>query len=252
MSCFVWDVDVCDMVSHVHAGLFATPDDAADAWHDWVGGQGTGVELHLVETLDRDLLWEESFFAFRGNETRTHLDSWQFLRRAAVCVGQVLPDPVPAAGRDGAADETRGSAFGVDPVDTADKESGRTRAMRAEDAAFAAWFETETGVPMTDEEKLDAQTVSYRWCSLTPEYSWGVVSPHRAEGLTEGLKDDYLEEAWPGLLAMAPLWVRFQAGRGPTPSDHVEHVLAVASGAARREPHDCPGLPLWGAEHYGA
>ncbi|MEU4361991.1 hypothetical protein [Promicromonospora sp. NPDC023987] len=48
---------------------------------------------------------------------------------------------------------------------------------------------------------------------------------------------------------MAPLWVRFQAGRGPTPSDHVEHVLAVASGTARREPHDCPGLPLWVAEH---
>jgi hypothetical protein len=200
---YLWDIDACGLLPlPVHAGFYASPEEALAAWQVGVGAFAAGGtswrpidDSHLLADL---LPKPEELGPLGGESAEQHAEYHRCRRLAEV----VLELP---------------SVFSPDGP-RAVPDDGPER--------FAAWWrEHEDGPEPANLDAL-AEVLFDAWPSIVPGL-FGTCSPHRVEWVSGQVRDEFRDGA-DEILALLPAWVNWLAERGGTPAELRDRALSRA------------------------
>jgi hypothetical protein len=198
---YLWDIDACAFVPlPVHAGFYASPEEALAAWQVGVGAFAAGgTSWRRIDDsgLLADMLPKPAEVSALGGESAAQLAEHHRCRRLAEVVldlPPVLSLSVPETALD----------LGPD--------------------RFVTWWRRRAeGPPPADLQAL-AEEMFDSWPALAPAL-FDTCSPHRVESVSRQIRDEYRDDA-DELLALLPAWVAWLSERTGLPSELRERALA--------------------------
>lgn len=207
---YLWDVDACAFTPlTVHAGFYASPEEALAAWQVGVGAFAAGgTSWRRVDDsgLLSDLLPASEEISALGGESAGQFTEYHRSRRLA----EVLRDLPPV--------------LKLDLPETA-LDLGPDR--------FVTWWRKRAeGPEPADLEALAAEMFD-SWPALAPAL-FDTCSPHRVESVSHQIRDEYREDA-DELLALLPAWVAWLSERTGLPPELRQRALARVGGATAHD-----------------
>lgn len=210
-SVFLFDIDACEFVRLVSAGVFDDMEQAAAAWREFVGEAALNAQPSRVETADRLYclvhldLGEE---LLDGSEPRTVLDNWFRANRRHSDLADALHRrgmPLP---------EAKSLYHDLDTARMAEQ--------------FAAWHLRRHG--STPDPEV-AGVLAEIWLEGALPGTWHAASPHRARSRLGQLNEDFVDDpVITGAKVLLPEWVRWHGEESGLPKNFIDRSIAVASG----------------------
>ncbi|MEU4155050.1 hypothetical protein [Actinoplanes sp. NPDC026670] len=198
---YLWDIDACAFVPvTVHAGFYASPEEALAAWQVGVGAfaaGGTAWRRIDDSGLLADLLPKPEEVSALGGESAEQFTEYHRCRSLAEAVLDLPP------------------VLTLNVPETAlDLGPGR----------FVTWWRTRADGP--EPANLDALAAEMfdSWPMIAPAL-FDTCSPHRVESVSHQIRDEYREDA-DELLALLPAWVTWLSERAGLPPELRERALA--------------------------
>ncbi|MEU4619522.1 hypothetical protein AB0G04_06035 [Actinoplanes sp. NPDC023801] len=198
---YLWDVDACTFAPMpVHAGFYASPEEALAAWQVGVGAVAAGgTTWRRVDDsrLLADLLPSPEEFAALGGESAEQFAEYhrcRSLAEAVLALPAVLSPEAPETASD------------------------------AGPAVFAAWWRKRADRPEPDDLQDLIEILFDAWPSLAPDL-FDTCSPHRAESVAAQIRADYRGDV-SELMALLPDWAAYLAERSGMPADLLDRVLS--------------------------
>jgi hypothetical protein len=197
---YLWDVDACGLVPvPVHAGFYASPEEALAAWQVGVGPAAAGgTTWRAVDdsVLLRGLLPAlQGMMALGGESVEQHAEYLRCRRLA-----EVLLESVP-----------------VLPFTRPDDQAALT----------VGWLDTWAGAPEDDRDAAEA--VAMAWPADVPAL-FASCSPHRVAHVAHALRDEYPDDFAEKAIALLPQWVEWLAKSTGLPADLAERARPYAEG----------------------
>ncbi|WP_433794886.1 hypothetical protein [Actinoplanes sp. CA-252034] len=203
---YLWDIDACAFVPlPVHAGFYASPEEALAAWQVGVGpfaAGGTSWRRVDDSGLLADLLPKPEEISALGGESAEQFTEYHRCRRLAEVVLDLPP------------------VLRLDVKETA-LDLGPDR--------FVSWWRGRAEGPEPGNLEALAEEMFDSWPMIAPAL-FDTCSPHRVESVSHQIRDEYRKDA-DELLALLPAWVTWLSERTGLPSELRERALA-RTGAA--------------------
>jgi hypothetical protein len=203
---YLWDIDACAFVPlPVHAGFYASPEEALAAWQVGVGAFAAGgTSWHRIDDsgLLADLLPKSEEISVLGGESAAQFTEYHRCRRLAEVILD-LPPVVSLSVPETALD------LGPD--------------------RFVTWWRKRAEGPEPGNLEALAGEMFDSWPALAPAL-FDTCSPHRVESVSHQIRDEYREDA-DELLALLPAWVAWLSERTGLPPELRERALARIGGA---------------------
>jgi hypothetical protein len=207
---YLWDIDACTVAPlPVHAGFYASPEEALAAWQVGVGAPAAGgTTWRRIDDsgLLADLLPKPEEISALGGESAEQFTEYHRCRRLAEVVLDLPP------------------VLSLNVPETA-LDLGPER--------FVTWWRKRAEGPEPADLEALAEEMFDFWPMMAPAL-FDTCSPHRVESVSQQIRDEYRENA-DELLALLPAWVAWLSERTGLPAELREHALARIGGAT---PHD--------------
>lgn len=198
---YLWDIDACAFVPlTVHAGFYASPEEALAAWQVGVGAFAAGgTSWRRVDDsgLLTDLLPRSREISALGGESAEQFTEYHRCRRLA----EVVLDLPPVLRLD-----VRETALDLGPDQ------------------FVGWWRQWGGAPEPAGLQGLAEEIFDSWPAAAPAL-FDTCSPHRIASVSHQIRDEYREGA-DELLALLPAWVTWLTERTALPPELRERALA--------------------------
>ncbi|BEL08390.1 hypothetical protein Q0Z83_065810 [Actinoplanes sichuanensis] len=207
---YLWDIDACAFVPvAVHAGFYASPEEALAAWQVGVGAFAAGgTSWRRIDDfgLLLDLLPKPDEVSALGGESAEQFTEYHRCRRLAEAVLDLPP------------------VLTMNVPETA-LDLGPER--------FVTWWRTRAEGPEPANLKALTEEMFDSWPILARAL-FDTCSPHRVESVSHQIREEYREDA-DELLALLPAWVTWLSERTGLPAELRERALARTGGATTTE-----------------
>ena len=210
-SVFLFDVDACEFVRLVNAGVFDDMEQAAAAWQEFAGEAAANALPSPVETADRLYCLvhlELEGELLDGSEPRAVMDNWFRANRRHIDLADVLRRrgmPLP---------EAKSLYHDLDTAQMAEQ--------------FAVWHLREHGSRPDPEA---AEVLAEIWLEGALPGTRHAASPHRARSRLDQLNEDFVDDpVITGAKLLLPEWVRWHGEESRLPENFLERSVAAASG----------------------
>ncbi|MEU8660047.1 hypothetical protein [Actinoplanes philippinensis] len=198
---YLWDIDACAFVPlPVHAGFYASPEEALAAWQVGVGAFAAGgTSWRRVDDsgLLTDLLPRSKEISALGGESAEQFTEYHRCRRLAEVVLDLPP------------------VLRLDVPETA---------LDLGPDQFVAWWRQWGGAPEPAGLQGLAEEMFDSWPAAAPAL-FDTCSPHRIASVSHQIRDEYREGA-DELLALLPAWVTWLTERAALPPELRERAMA--------------------------
>jgi hypothetical protein len=203
---YLWDVDACAFTPlTVHAGFYASPEEALAAWQVGVGAFAAGgTSWRRIDDsgLLADLLPKAEEITALGGESAEQFTEYHRGRRLA----EVIRDLPPV--------------LSLNVPETA---------LHLGPERFVTWWRKRAEGP--EPAGLDAlvEDLFDSWPAVAPAL-FDTCSPHRVGAVSHQIREEYRDDA-DELLALLPAWVAWLSERTGLPAELRERALARIGGA---------------------
>jgi hypothetical protein len=185
---YLWDIDACGFIPlPVHAGFYASPEEALAAWQVGVGAFAAGgTSWRRIDDsgLLADLLPKTEEVATLGGESAEQFTEYHRCRRLAEVVLDLPPVLSPSAPE---------TALDVGPE------------------RFVSWWRRRAWGPEPADLEVLAEDMFDSWPAAAPAL-FDTCSPHRVASVSHQIRDEYRDGA-DALLALLPAWVTWLSER---------------------------------------
>lgn len=220
---YLFDIDVCGLVTLTHAGVHDDEHEAAGAWRTLAGESARGAVLDSVRTPDelQCLVYVDVGGEYlQGAETRSVMDNWFRARRR-------IEDVAAAARRRGMPLPPDRSLFHDVSIDAAVEE-------------FTKWHCERHGV---EPDSLATDAIAVQWLEGTLPDARHVATPHRAEYQLALMSDWPIDSVTISARTLLPEWIRWNGERSGLAEPLTTAAVAVACRQRPRAATDCPDAP---------
>ncbi|MEV4281110.1 hypothetical protein [Actinoplanes xinjiangensis] len=198
---YLWDIDACTFIPlPVHAGFYASPEEALAAWQVGVGAFAAGgTSWRRIDDsgLLADLLPASTEADTLGGESVEQFTEYHRCRRLAEVVRDLPPVLSPSAPE---------TALDVGPE------------------RFVSWWRRRARGPEPADLEVLAEDMFDSWPAAAAAL-FDTCSPHRVASVSHQIRDEYRDGA-DALLALLPAWVTWLSERTGLPAELRERALA--------------------------